>query len=84
MGRVIVGGSAHTVSMGGYTLGGGHAPICRMFGMAVDNLLEVEMVTANGSLVYADENSTRLAYIKSLRSPRTISLYNLIIFKSAC
>lgn len=46
--------------MGGYTLGGGHSPIGRKFGMAVDNLLEVEMVTANGSLVYADEHGTRL------------------------
>lgn len=45
--------------MGGYTLGGGHSPVCRKFGMAVDNLLEVEMVKANGSLVYANENSTR-------------------------
>ena len=58
MGRVIVGGSAHTVSMGGYTLGGGHSPIGRKFGMAVDNLLEVEMVTANGSLVYANISGT--------------------------
>ena len=55
---MIVGGSAHTVSMGGYTLGGGHSPMSRMFGMAVDNLLEVEMVTANGSVVHADAYST--------------------------
>ncbi|KAH3874248.1 uncharacterized protein LOC127869190 [Dreissena polymorpha] len=57
-GRTIVGGSAHTVSMGGYTLGGGHSPIGRKFGLAVDNLLEVEMVTANGTLVYANAQST--------------------------
>ncbi|XP_053374586.1 uncharacterized protein LOC123560760 [Mercenaria mercenaria] len=60
LGRVIVGGSAHTVSMGGYTLGGGHSPIGRKFGMAVDNLLEVEMVTSNGSLVYANISGTVL------------------------
>ncbi|KAL4221409.1 hypothetical protein ACF0H5_019667 [Mactra antiquata] len=58
VGRVIVGGSAHTVSMGGYTLGGGHSPIGRKFGMAVDNLLEVDMVTTNGSFVRANENGT--------------------------
>ncbi|KAK3088377.1 hypothetical protein FSP39_018432 [Pinctada imbricata] len=57
-GRVIIGGSAHTVAMGGYTLGGGHSPMSRMFGMAVDNLLEVEMVTANGSIIRADEQGT--------------------------
>jgi len=56
---VIVGGSAHTVAMGGYTQGGGHSPISRMFGLAVDNLLEVEMVTVYGTVVIANENETR-------------------------
>jgi len=56
--RSIVGGSAHTVSMGGYTLGGGHSPIGRKFGMAVDNLLSVKMVAANGSVIVANETHT--------------------------
>jgi len=49
---VIVGGSGHTVSMCGYTIGGGHSPMSRMFGLAIviGKLLEVNMVTANGSL----------------------------------
>jgi FAD/FMN-containing dehydrogenase len=47
----IIGGSAHTVAIGGYTLGGGHSPISRMYGLAVDNLLEVEMVTADAKFV---------------------------------
>ncbi|KAK3607173.1 hypothetical protein CHS0354_004437 [Potamilus streckersoni] len=34
--RVVVGGSSHTVSPGGYTLGGGHSPISRSFGLASD------------------------------------------------
>ena len=42
--RVIVGGSGHTVAMGGYTQGGGHSPICRELGLAVDNLLEATIV----------------------------------------
>ena len=58
LGRVIVGSTGHTISVGGYTLGGGYSPIGRKFGMAVDNLLEVEMVTANGSLVYANISGT--------------------------
>ncbi|KAK3089588.1 hypothetical protein FSP39_004854 [Pinctada imbricata] len=58
--RVVVGGSSHNVSMGGYTLGGGHSPMCRMLGMAVDNLLEVEMVSANGSIVRATANYTSI------------------------
>jgi len=56
--RSIVGGSAYTVSMGGYTLGGGHSPIGRKFGMAVDNLLWVTMVAANGSVIIANETHT--------------------------
>lgn len=51
--------------MGGYTLGGGHSPIGRKFGMAVDNLLEVEMVTANGSLVYANASRTNITDLET-------------------
>ncbi|XP_069106615.1 uncharacterized protein [Argopecten irradians] len=58
--RVIVGGSAHTVAMGGYTHGGGHSPMSRMFGLAVDNLLEVEVVLANGSVALASATGTVL------------------------
>ncbi|WAR15421.1 A2478-like protein [Mya arenaria] len=69
--RTIIGGSAHTVSMGGYTLGGGHSPIGRKFGLAIDNLLEVEMVTANGSLVYATE--TEAVYVDPDTGARTVT-----------
>lgn len=54
----MVGGSAHTVALGGYTLGGGHSPYGRKFGMAVDNLLEVEMVTVDGAIVIANGHGT--------------------------
>jgi hypothetical protein len=43
--RTIVGGSAHTVTPGGYTIGGGHSPISRSLGYAVDNVLEVQVST---------------------------------------
>ncbi|CAG2185244.1 unnamed protein product [Mytilus edulis] len=56
--RVMIGGSAHTVAIGGYTLGGGHSPISRMYGLAVDNLLEVEMITADSRLIVANDNGT--------------------------
>ncbi|XP_062580679.1 uncharacterized protein LOC134242594 [Saccostrea cucullata] len=61
--RVIVGGSAHTVCMGGYTLGGGHSPMSRTFGLAVDNLLEVEMVDAEGRIIVANEHMTQIKYL---------------------
>ena len=41
--RVVVGGSAHTVGPGGYTLGGGHSPISRSHGYSVDNVLEMQV-----------------------------------------
>ncbi|XP_062612806.1 uncharacterized protein LOC134274546 [Saccostrea cucullata] len=61
-GRVIVGGSAHTVGMGGYTLGGGHSPICRFYGMAIDNLLEVEMIMADSRIVTATKGYVHTIY----------------------
>ncbi|XP_041349032.1 FAD-linked oxidoreductase apf9-like [Gigantopelta aegis] len=56
--RIIVGGAEQTVSPGGYTQGGGHSPIARSLGLAVDNLLEAHLVTVNGDLVTARENET--------------------------
>lgn len=46
------------MAIGGYTLGGGHSPISRMYGLAVDNLVEVEMVAADSSVVVANDNGT--------------------------
>jgi FAD/FMN-containing dehydrogenase len=51
------------VAIGGYTLGGGHSPISRMYGLAVDNLLEVEMVTADAKFVVANDNGTKIVDI---------------------
>lgn len=59
IGRLVVGGSAHTVALGGYTLGGGHSSYGRKFGMGVDNLLEVEMVTADGAIVTTNDHMTK-------------------------
>ncbi|XP_012935846.2 VAO-type flavoprotein oxidase VAO615 [Aplysia californica] len=53
--RVVVGGSAHTVAMGGYTQGGGHSPIGRALGLAVDNLLEATLVLVDGRVVTVSE-----------------------------
>lgn len=41
--RVVAGGSAHMVTPGGYTLGGGHGPLSPSIGLAVDNLLEIQV-----------------------------------------
>jgi len=50
----VVGGSERSVSAcGGYTLSGGHSWQGPAYGMAVDNLLQVQAVLANGTAVTA-------------------------------
>ncbi len=45
---------SHT-GVGGLTLGGGFGWISRKYGMSIDNLVAVEMVTARGEMVTANE-----------------------------
>lgn len=53
-GATVVGGSEISVSAcGGYTLGGGHSWTSPAYGLAVDNLLQMTAVLANGSVVTA-------------------------------
>ncbi|MCX4694127.1 FAD-binding oxidoreductase [Streptomyces sp. NBC_01408] len=47
------GGRASTTGVGGFVLGGGSGWLDRKFGLAVDNLLGVDLVTADGELVHA-------------------------------
>ncbi|UUU34956.1 FAD-binding oxidoreductase [Streptomyces sp. CA-210063] len=47
------GGRASTTGVGGFVLGGGSGWLDRVFGLAVDNLLGVELVTADGQAVRA-------------------------------
>ncbi|KAH9894563.1 FAD binding domain-containing protein [Xylariomycetidae sp. FL2044] len=53
-GLVVVGGWCPTVGMaGGYIQGGGHSPLGSQFGMAADQTLAFEVLTADGRLVMA-------------------------------
>jgi FAD/FMN-containing dehydrogenase len=47
-GLSIPGGSCPTVGISGLTLGGGHGFLSRKYGLATDNVLELEIVTADG------------------------------------
>ncbi|MGI5141047.1 MULTISPECIES: FAD-binding oxidoreductase [unclassified Streptomyces] len=47
------GGRVSTTGVGGFVLGGGNGWLDRAFGLAVDNLLGVELVTADGTTVLA-------------------------------
>ncbi|MEU2493707.1 FAD-binding oxidoreductase [Streptomyces sp. NPDC007883] len=49
------GGRASTTGLGGFTLGGGSGWLERKFGLACDNLLAVDLVTADGTEVHASE-----------------------------
>ncbi|MFH8801812.1 FAD-binding oxidoreductase [Streptomyces sp. NPDC017936] len=57
-GLATTGGRASTTGVGGFVLGGGSGWLDRWCGLAVDNLLGVELVTADGARVHAnaDEN----------------------------
>jgi FAD/FMN-containing dehydrogenase len=50
-------GDTGSVGIGGLTLGGGIGFLVRKHGLTIDNLLAAELVTADGDLVYADEET---------------------------
>ncbi|MEU9168063.1 FAD-binding oxidoreductase [Streptomyces sp. NPDC048420] len=53
-GLATTGGRASTTGVGGFVLGGGSGWLDRWCGLAVDNLLGVELVTADGERVHAN------------------------------
>ncbi|MEU1406309.1 FAD-binding oxidoreductase [Streptomyces sp. NPDC005728] len=57
-GLATTGGRASTTGVGGFVLGGGTGWLDRAFGLAVDNLIGAELVTAGAEQVHAnaDEN----------------------------
>ncbi|MFD6925036.1 FAD-binding oxidoreductase [Streptomyces sp. NPDC059944] len=54
-GLATTGGRVSTTGVGGFVLGGGTGWLDRLFGLAADNLLGVELVTADGSTVRASD-----------------------------
>ncbi|KAH7371497.1 FAD/FMN-containing protein [Pyrenochaeta sp. MPI-SDFR-AT-0127] len=56
--RIVVGGSARTVgAAGGWFTGGGHSAWSHFYGLGVDNVLEVNIVSASGEVKTLNENT---------------------------
>ncbi|MFF4353949.1 FAD-binding oxidoreductase [Streptomyces sp. NPDC001530] len=55
-GLATTGGRVSTIGVGGFVLGGGNGWLGRTFGLAVDNLLGVELVTSDGTTVLATDH----------------------------
>jgi FAD/FMN-containing dehydrogenase len=56
-GLVVTGGVISTTGIAGFTLGGGLGWLMAKYGLAVDNLLAVELVTADGEVLDVDAAS---------------------------
>ena len=56
-GLAVTGGAISTTGVAGYTLGGGLGWLMAKCGLAADNLLAVELVTAEGEVLDADADS---------------------------
>ena len=54
-GLAVTGGAISSTGVAGYTLGGGLGWLMSMYGLASDNLVSVELVTAAGELLTASE-----------------------------
>lgn len=55
-GLAVPGGIISDTGVAGFTLGGGFGYASRKYGLASDNLLSVDIVTANGTLIRASKN----------------------------
>jgi FAD/FMN-containing dehydrogenase len=73
--QTVVGGGGKTVGIGGYVTGGGHSILAPTYGLAADNVLEMEVVTPMGDIVTVNEDQ----YSDLFWALRGVSPFNLCI-----
>lgn len=56
VGQVAVGGQSKTVSVGGYITSGGHSALSPLYGLAADNVIELQVVIPTGELITANKD----------------------------
>jgi FAD/FMN-containing dehydrogenase len=56
-GLAVTGGAVSTTGIAGFTLGGGLGWLMSVYGLAADNLLSVQLVTANSEILHVSEQS---------------------------
>jgi hypothetical protein len=55
---IVIGGRCAQVGVSGYTLGGGVSPFSRTYGLGIDNVLEMTVVTAAGQILVLNDKVT--------------------------
>jgi len=58
--RMVASGWAISVGIAGWSLGGGHGPFSRGLGIGVDQVVEIEIVTANSSVLTVNSQGTTI------------------------
>ncbi len=53
--HTVIGGNGRTVALGGFITGAGHSILAPKYGLATDQVLEMEMVTPTGEILTANE-----------------------------
>lgn len=56
-GLTIIGGADLHVGIGGWIQGGGHGPLTAKYGMGADQVVEMEVVTADGEYMTINEEA---------------------------
>ena len=51
----VLGGTCPSVGVAGWLQGGGHSPLSPVFGMGVDNVRQIDLITPQGDLMTANE-----------------------------